>query len=79
MKKTYVKPQAFFESFELSASIAGACAVNLHFGEFQCFYEIPSMPGDKFFTADINCTADPGNGKLNGACYHGPINEIFSS
>ena len=26
MKKTYVKPEVYFESFELSASIADNCA-----------------------------------------------------
>ena len=79
MKKPYVKPQAFFESFELSASIAGACAVNLHFGEGGCFYTSPSMPGKNFFTETLNCNADTQDGSIDGACHQGPINEIFSS
>lgn len=29
MKKSYVKPQVYFESFQLSASIAGTCTPGL--------------------------------------------------
>lgn len=78
MKKTYVKPQAFFESFELSACVAGSCAVNLHFGEKNCFYEVPTT-GDKFFLPESLCTSTPQNGELGDVCYHGHLNEVFSS
>ena len=77
MKKTYVKPQAFFESFELSASIAGNCTFPLHFGENTCTYEIKTT-GDIVFILSNLCNTDPDDG-IEGMCYHNSVNQFFSS
>ena len=41
MKKTYVKPQVYFEDFQLSASIAAGCEVTttLQTAEGQCGFD----------------------------------------
>ena len=36
MKKTYVKPEVYFESFELSASIADNCGKPLNLNQDTC-------------------------------------------
>ena len=37
MKKTYVKPEVYFESFELSASIADNCGTPLNLNQMTFF------------------------------------------
>lgn len=75
MKKTYVKPEVYFESFELSANIATGCgnAINHQIG--QCkkglgdFAEVVFIEG---------CKVDPNQA---GLCYHNPtdMNNLFTS
>lgn len=80
MKKKYEKPQAFFESFELSANIAAGCAPNsrAHYSEGSCSYELGGM---FLFTDRIKeCTTPIDDG--GDFCYHVPndsLSKIFSS
>ena len=82
MKKTYEKPEVYFESFELSKSIATGCGagydhINTDFGTpSSCHYFYGT---DKVF---LNLTAcnltDPGEEMF---CYHVPTSDskVFSS
>ena len=67
-KKQYVKPELYFENFELSTSIA-ACAytdVTLSDGN-QCAYE--TTGGTIFSTSPNPCAYEPNEG---GICYDIP-------
>lgn len=61
MKKTYVKPQVYFEDFQLSASIAGDCTgggkIDLGHSENDCAYTIPGISASYF--AGNMCTIHP--------------------
>lgn len=79
MKKKYVKPQAYFESFELNASIATGCSVTATLAENIC----PVFDEDfgvTIFQTKENCTRTvaPGDTKV---CYNVPISgqNIFTS
>lgn len=79
MKKKYVKPQAYFESFELNASIATGCSVIATLAENVC----PAYDEDlgiSVFVTKENCTRTvaPGDTKV---CYNVPISgqNIFTS
>lgn len=82
--KKYVKPELFFESFELSQSIA-ACGIDVnHDNEYSCN---PSTDPDFWkFTVSVfndqtgNCAEDAE--KLEGYCYTYGTNEagrLFNS
>ncbi len=89
MKKTYQKPQVTFESFSLSASIAGNCGIKTDLqSQYVCGLEF----GDEtiFTTSITGCTTpiDDGVisgvdqfGNLNPICYHAPseTNRLFGS
>lgn len=78
MKKTYVKPQAFFESFELSANIAAGCAVKPGFAKYDCKYEILGV-GSLF---SDNCDYKYGKGDYDATfCYNVPSDtqRLFTS
>ena len=82
MKKTYVKPNAIFESFELSANIAGDCEFTTNHQLSVCPYEIKSLGGNVFIDATTSCydiTAP--DGQYNGVCYQVPstANNLFTS
>ncbi len=63
MKKTYVKPELSFESFELSASIASGCSVKTYHGVDSCSL----IPGVVVFSSEYNgCEFIP---EENGYCY----------
>ena len=71
--KKYIKPELFYERFELSEHIAD-CAWELQQAENAC-YAIPDMqkiPGDDFlFTASVisgTCTVTPD--VYGDICYH---------
>ncbi len=83
MKKTYVKPEVHFESFELSTSIATGCSEgynhsNTNFGNPDtCTLKFGTET--VFLSKEANCTLtdfDP-----NQFCYHVPTanDKIFSS
>lgn len=74
MKKTYVKPQVLFESFELSANIAGGCGKPLNHGMVDC----QPLPGVSLFLDKGTCQYTPDE---NGLCYQTSTDEnrIFAS
>ena len=85
MKKSYVKPQVYFENFQLSASIAGDCEVIVkNQSKGTCGYK---MSGDMvlFTTTDpVNVCAtqiEDGNNSYKNLCYHGPYSDynVFRS
>ena len=69
MKKTYVKPELSFESFELSANIATGCGViTKSFNQEQgCGYDIPGV--GKYFADYASCDYDKDNPYV---CYDNP-------
>lgn len=67
MKKQYVKPELYFENFELSSNIAAGCADTsikgpIDFAGKKIF--APSVQCDEEISADDEITA--------GYCYHHP-------
>lgn len=62
MKKTYVKPQIFFEDFQLSANIASGCGKPLNHTMDTC----QPVPGLTLFTNETNCSTKPDDA---GLCY----------
>lgn len=63
MKKTYVKPELSFESFELSASIASGCGAKTYHSDVTC----SPFPGEKVFTSfEGGCETFPDD---KGLCY----------
>ncbi len=77
MKKQYVKPELYFENFELSTYIA-TCSpgfkVNHAMGD--CAH---SIAGENVFTSNPPCATTPEDGE--STCYHTPLDEsrYFSS
>lgn len=84
MKKSYVKPQVYFENFHLSANIAGECeAIVKNQSKGTCGYTMGNMV---IFTMtdpiDVCSTQiEDGSEQYNKLCYHGPYaaNNVFSS
>lgn len=80
MKKKYVKPEAIFESFELSASIAAGCSPSgkAQFSQGDCAFKVG---GSMLFTTEVpNCVEKITDGGMY--CYHVPEGagtKIFSS
>ena len=60
MKKTYIKPQVYFEDFQLSASFAGDCTgdnkISLNHSKESCAYEVP---GTGTYFVERVCTIPP--------------------
>ncbi len=80
MKKTYVKPFASFESFELSSSIAGTCVTPTNHAVYQCGLKDKTLPGVVIFTDGVaQCTNEPQDGDPNKGCYQGPSGNLFTS
>ena len=80
MKKNYVKPQASYESFELSASIAGGCAKPMGHSQSDCGYYVVGIPGNVFINAETYCKYEAADGDFS-ACYHVPTDQakLFTS
>lgn len=75
MKKTYVKPEAIFEDFELSASIAMGCKVASGHSMTGCPVEIPGV--GKLFSANQNCKYKYELGEGDAEfCYHNPSDSL---
>lgn len=76
MKKTYVKPEVYFESFELSASIADNCAKPLNLNQDTC-RNIFGDYRDKVFSQE-SCDMNPDQ---LGFCCHVPLegSKLFAS
>lgn len=81
MKKTYVKPFASFESFELSSSIAGTCVTKTGHAVNECGLADGTMLGVVFFNVGTvtQCTHSPQDGDPNKGCYQGPSGNLFTS
>lgn len=79
MKKTYVKPQVYFENFQLSANIAAGCGTitKLATEQAQCGYN----DGIKviFIQDYTGCSYGQDEGS-NSICYHTfEGNKLFTS
>lgn len=69
MKKTYVKPEVYFESFQLSANIAANCTLISHHSDSSCPILDPDL-GKTTYT-DMLCDYSPPD-ENDGVCYHPP-------
>lgn len=76
MKKTYAKPQIVFESFQLTANIAGDCNTGPNSAdEATCGYNDDN--GWIVFQNSAVCNFPAGpDGKHNELCYHVPTGDI---
>ena len=80
MKKSYVKPQVYFEDFQLSASIAAGCTFKTGPVEYQCAYE--PTPGRFVFLEGVSaCVTTTEDGTDYTLCYHNPAetSRLFAS
>lgn len=79
MKKTYVKPLASFESFELSASIAGGCAKPMGHTQTDCSYYVGGV--GNIFVNDVQVCVYVQPDGAYGVCYHVPTDaqKLFTS
>lgn len=78
MKKQYVKPELYFENFELSTSIA-ACDNNPGtYAQDVCGITIPGVEG-KVFSEDITGCERTGTDGPNSICYHNTNGGLFAS
>lgn len=76
MKKTYVKPEVYFESFELSASIADNCGKPLNLNQDTCRDIFGDYRNNVF--SQGSCDMNPDQ---LGFCYHVPLEgaKLFAS
>ncbi len=82
MKKSYVKPQVYFENFQLSADIAKNCSESLwnkaNHAENSCGYQMGNLV---LFTSTIegcseNGIITDGDNIYDNICYHGPVGNL---
>ncbi len=81
MKKTYVKPVLYFDSFELSSSIAAGCE-QLITNSTQGTCALIMAGGRNVFLDGVDaCTTKQADGVDGFACYHVPVdkNNLFNS
>lgn len=85
MKKSYVKPQVYFENFQLSANIAGNCGTQIdktrahHTNVDSCAYEDAAF--GKIFLSKQICGDTPQDEILSNVCYDNPSDtmRLFAS
>ena len=85
MKKSYVKPQVYFENFQLSANIAGTCGTEIDKSGAgladanSCSFNLPTF-GKIFLTEGI-CDNTPQDEIASSICYEHPQNttRLFAS
>lgn len=81
-KKTYNKPELFYESFTLSQDIASNCEGIALFGENVCGVKVNMMDIDMviYGYGSGACEYQPPNPE-SFVCYHAPsdANNVFSS
>ena len=80
MKKSYVKPQVFYEDFRLSASIAAICPkpISEH-GNGECGITLGPIT---YYMGEIaGCTKKVDNDGDMSICYHNPTDatNLFNS
>lgn len=80
MKKAYVKPEIYFESFELSANIATGCTIPTNHAENVCKYTIDTPGVGSAFVEVTLCEYTPADGDYS-VCYHVPTDgtKLFTS
>ena len=71
MKKTYIKPEITFESFELATSIAAGCVLIGSNSEMYVCPVTDSESGLTFFSSD-GCMTRPSDGDQS-ICYNVPL------
>lgn len=78
MKKAYVKPQVYFEDFQLSASIAAGCTKTTNLTQDVCGVKFGPMT--IFLDSIAACDEIVTDGE-DGYCYHNPddYNRLFTS
>lgn len=78
MKKTYMKPEVYFENFELSANIATGCGWSIEHAQGHCWKGIESFQDLNIFLDAPTCKSTPDE---NGLCYHNSSDatRIFTS
>lgn len=73
MKKTYVKPQIAYESFQLSTSIAAGCALlSTNMARYFCEVTDPDSGFTIFADANYACDTVPVGGN-DSVCYDVPV------
>lgn len=81
MKKAYVKPEVYFESFELSTSIAAGCEYRTNHAINVCTYELTGGR-NVFVNESTNChDAQAPGGSYGAVCYQIPSDQsnLFTS
>lgn len=78
MKKSYIKPLVYFESFELNSSIAGTCVSKTNHDVGTCGYPDNTVPGVVLFAGDMPgiCTNTPQDKNF---CYQNVNGNLFTS
>lgn len=85
VKKSYNKPEIYFESFSLSTSIASGCEVPFTLAAKNiCGIPDENGTGERIFDTSITSTcttSGTGIEKFDGFCYHIPTetNNLFKS
>lgn len=73
MKKSYVKPQIAYESFQLSTSIAAGCALlSTNAAQYVCPVEDPESGFMIFAETNALCDTTPVGGN-DSICYDIPV------
>ena len=80
MKKQYVKPAMFSETFDICDSIAAGCGIAVGSTRETCSYSDPTLPGVSLFIVGRVCAMTPGNDN-DQVCYHvyTPATALFDS
>lgn len=73
MKRKYVKPELYFESFELSSSIAAGCKLISNSAEYACPVRDPDF--DKTIFTNDGCDYSPQDDDTK-ICYQPPEGNI---
>lgn len=81
MKKAYVKPELYFENFELSTSIAAGCEQLIKNSTRGSCALILDSRRHVFLDGVADCTTKQVDGENGYACYHVPVttNNLFNS
>ncbi len=80
MKKQYVKPAMFSETFDICDSIAAGCGIAVGSTRETCSYSDPTLPGVSLFIVGGVCAMTP-PGDNDQVCYHvyTPATALFDS
>lgn len=81
MKKTYTRPELFYENFQLSQSIASGCEGIANFNERECSVLLQGPGYDIKLFSMVNVCRDVPPNPDDYVCYHAPseANNVFSS